>query len=428
MKFQTYKSSQKTAWNEYYRPIFNAPHKEALNAVVPLVTADAVNRSKGLEPNGNVESLLMQLGLEKAWQKHKHTTLFPAYSSMWSDLLLSKFKADDNAIISLPAPVFSVAMPEGFSVNGVAVPSFLIARNDVVQPYIKRAIMQSDELTIKKLKQNSLKQSFDELKSENAEMLKNFMRGQLSYPPEKISAVLNNKASFVKTMAQLLRVSTSDPSVSNYLTLDDNSLVISMAGHNPTAIKNWASPILIDSSQLSRVLNVDLSSTSEGIISHEIEIYKLGNYAETVGSQRATVLGFVLRIVAAISVYCSAASGNRGKLREGLPPDTDYSLTAESAKSLKQTRATKICIGDRIEDTKSKFKSDTAPTPNLITGQRSPTEVRGHFRNLQADCFYRGEHADTPRGSRWSWVPRHTRGMRAYTVEPESADAVAIAD
>lgn len=42
-------------------------------------------------------------------------------------------------------------------------------------------------------------------------------------------------------------------------------------------------------------------------------------------------------------------------------------------------------------------------------GLTSEVFVRPHFRNLRADCYYQGEHSQTPRGSRWVFVSGCTK-------------------
>lgn len=161
--------------------------------------------------------------------------------------------------------------------------------------------------------------------------------------------------------------------------------------HNPyDPGEETTSICTMTTSELNRTLSMDFSNLDEfsALLGHYKETHVLDmNVSETDGM----IQMLLMRLIAGLSVYLSA---------------TDSTVCSDGIPDLRK-------FGVQGIDTFSKPTAHYIPAPSTTAGSGSSgimTTRRWHFRRLQDERYYRGEHANRPRGSRWTIVKEATVG------------------
>lgn len=106
---------------------------------------------------------------------------------------------------------------------------------------------------------------------------------------------------------------------------------------------------------------------------------------------------YAFRLIAALGVYHQATEGRY--LRDGFP----------------DAQAPRVIEGEALKN----HRSHTLSIASRTRSEPSEHYRAWHFRQLRADRYYQGEHAEKPRGSRWTFVKETTVGE---PISPSTQD------
>lgn len=100
-----------------------AGHKQLKKARLPELAHDIFN----LPHSNHLDKHLMVS--EVLWDYHGRSVIFPGNKDFFQTLLKSNFALDGTARLDLPHSSFILAIPKGFEVDGVTIPSVIVNYN-----------------------------------------------------------------------------------------------------------------------------------------------------------------------------------------------------------------------------------------------------------------------------------------------------------
>lgn len=288
---------------------------------------------------GGLNAILFhQMVSEVIWDRDGRPVVFPPNEAFYEQLLTSRYGIDGDAVLSLPHRCFILAMPRGFTYEGVAIPSPIVMYT--------RDGNERKALTAWALKAMG---STDSVEA----------------PENPVDAAQPKLIFFFRNP---------------YDGDNDTCSICSLTG-----------------TQIAQVLKAETPEAFENIVGRydEAAINNAPLASETNFSD--VVMQWVItRLIAGLSVYLSARGDTA--LTDGLPtPDVEV---------------------DGVDfRTRPRYLTVPQATANEPSGEIGLTTRRWFFRNLRADCYYRGEHKDAVPGSRWTFVRPTTVGRyKAQTI------------
>jgi hypothetical protein len=293
--------------------------------------------------NSMDESDVSNMAMEHLWRKNGNQTLFPESASLLQALYKSTYSIDKVVELEFPLDTFSVAVPKGVKMleSGMDVPSFLV---DNISP--RNELTRDLDYKIKHILKHS-----DITKTELSDLKKGLEENISEWDPLKI---------------------------------DEKRLIIVFV--NPeTKARNRQ---MIDPTSLSIMLK------SKDFNDYEKRLAKTTSTSSGYMSDSSKkIMFFVTKMVATLSVYLSATKESKqDKLLNGLPGIHVKDIE-------KQSNLDKLTQNFLIKST------DAIELASKAVGNDVKAHYREfHFRNLQHERFYQGEHENKKQGSRWVWV------------------------
>jgi hypothetical protein len=283
---------------------------------------------------------LTNVALEEKWRDNGNPTIFPESASLLHALCKSKYSAGDDVELELPFDVFSVAIPKG-----VFLPDTSIEVPSFLVENIPRceALARDVEFTVG-----------------GFEKYCGTLRSTMSCYTDLLDAP-KGKGDTEKSLNILFIHPETGEKGRN--TLQSSALIVILKSKDFTEFES-------NLAKLNKASDFDLM---------------------TVVHRKA--LFFIVKTIATLSVYLTATKeANDNKLLKGLPGVNLRELNKK----------------DYIDNNDNNFlvkSTDSIENAGKNQGTGKEVHYRGfHFRNLQHEMFYQGEHESKKRGSRWVWV------------------------
>jgi len=267
--------------------------------------------------------------------------IFPESKKLIEKMSDSSFSFDSKVDINFPFKNFVLAMPKGIEREGMKVKGIMVKRGQKGELLFDSKIESVNRIIKKDMR---LKEKTDPYLIKALEVIKQRKADSSKYEDEFFH----------------IEVNTGDDLRSENLSFMIRSDFLSLA------LKAK------DPNELNSLMEKHKDERDHDCIDEKYLSEKGGRYIYD-----------VIRIVASMGVYMSLDN----KLKEGLP----NKHLSEQDKAEKQGFASDMYFVESMPSIESSYDGD----------KKAEHYRRSHFRNLRDERYYRNEHADKERGSRW---------------------------